>query len=105
MNIAVQLKSFAYYHQKGIIYVSGFVIEKKILNETHFHINHFKTVENGGSISLKYNSGIEVETVLSCLRERVLKFSVIDIDQPRDSKDGVKFVFDRVQECAILTDK
>ena len=102
MNIAAQVTNFSFYHNSKAIYVTADVLEKQITAQScHQNYPHFKTVNKGDKINLNCIEE-NYSDILELLLNRILIFNIILVENPRDNKQGFKFVFRKVESCAIL---
>ena len=103
MEIALHLRSYAYYAESKLIYVNGLVLEKKITDQNNENYHTFQGVSKGQQISLKYLNNGQPKAILKSLNDIVLVFCVTGIDNSRENpkNQSRKFLFESVKPCEI----
>ena len=99
MEIIVELNSFSYYHSSRIIYITGEILEFDIIEKSS--TNCFANIEKGQKLNFK-SSKIDIEKIIGVLTNKIVFLKVTNLEEPRDSRQSAKFIFDSIKKCAIL---
>ena len=100
MEIVVELNSFSFYHKSKVLYITAEILDFK-LSEKSLDSNYFQNIEKGIKINLKSgkNSTDEISKILT---EKIVFLNVTEIEEPRDSRQSIKYIFNSIKKCAIL---
>ena len=100
MELVVELNSFSFYHKSKVLYITAEILDFKIL-EKNLECNYFTNIEKGLKINLKSckNNTDEISKILT---EKIVFINVTEIEEPRDSRQSLKYIFNSIKKCAIL---
>ena len=105
MEIAIQLRNYAYYSESKLIYVNGIVLEKRITDSKNENYHGFQSVAKGQHISLKYLNKGQPKAILTTLLEDIaLIFTITGIEHSKENSKNptCKFLFDSAKPCEIF---
>ena len=99
MDLVVELNSFSFYHKSKALYITAEILDFKI-SEKSLESNYFPNIEKGLKISLKSVKN-NTEEISKILTEKIVFLNVTEIEEPRDSRQSIKYIFNTVKKCAI----
>jgi len=102
-EFAAQINNFSFYHPSQSVYCTIEILEVHIFDKDNKFINHFKTLEKGQKINLKYTED-NYKNLLEILQDRILRIrtQAVEISRDRTGSQSTKFIIESATKCAIL---
>ena len=101
MDVACQVTNIGFYFSGQAVYSTVEVLEKKIVDSNNKFVDYFRSVKKGHKLNLKSTED-DYRKLVDILFERVVKIRVEVVEQPKDPKQGLKYIIQSAALCGLL---